>query len=126
MENIRYIRTIMGYGPHKNGTAVGDCLYYVMPNSNRAKVYVGGGGIYNESHGIKVEIVNSINGKVDEAYFPFKNYFKPVRCCPDGPEWYQHFHNGTWYFANYLHCRPKTDDYQRIATAVCEYMDMFS
>ena len=126
MENIKYIREIMSESPREDWKEVGDTLYLKLGNGNRAKVWVGGGNIYNQSHGIKIEIVNKTDGKVDSAYFPFKNYFKPVRCSKGAPAWYQHLDGGKWYFSNmYTHVLPTSEDFRAIATAVCEYLDMF-
>lgn len=127
MENIKFIREIMAHGRNRDGKELGNCIYYKLNNGNRAKVCVDGGGIYNESHGVTAEIVNTVDGKIDRAYFPFRNYFKPTRCSAGAPEWYQHVDNGRWYFSQmYSHVLPKPDDYKRIANAVCDYMELFS
>lgn len=127
MENIKFIREIMRHGPNKSGKEVGNCLYYELPNGNRAKVFSEGVGIYGESHGVTVKIINNKEGTVDVCYFPFENYFRKVRCSPGAPWWTPHIEKGRWRFSQmYDHVVPKSDDFERLAVAVCEYMGMFS
>lgn len=126
MENIKYIREIMRNGSRKNGVELGNCLFFVLNKDCRAKLYVDGGGIYHESHGIMVEIIDKNNGVVDKTYFPFQNYFASVQCSPNAPKWFPHIVRGEWYFNQYPHCLPKKKDFENIANAVCAYMDMFA
>ena len=126
MENIKFIRQIMSYG-NKEGKEIGNYMVYDLGNGNRAKVCVNGGNIWGQSHGIEVTILHKLNGKIDFCYFPFSNYFQPVQCSPGAPKWYQHIENGRWYFSQmYSHVLPKSYDYENIASAVEEYMDLFA
>ena len=126
MENIEFIREIMKHGTNSDGMEFGNFIVYPLHSGNRAKVYVDGGGIYGESHGIMVDIISTKVGNIDSVYFPFKNYFNPVKCSENSPLWYPHIDNGEWYSSRqYSHVLPKIEDYKRIATAVCEYMNLF-
>ena len=126
MEHIRIIREIMEHGKNTVWREVGNALYFAFPNGNIAKVYACGGGIYGETHGITVDIVNKTEGTVDKAYFPFKNYFAPVKCSKNAPLWYQHLVRGEWYFKQYAHVLPTEADFERIADAVCDYIELFA
>lgn len=125
MENIKFIREIMRNSKTENGREIGDAIYYSFDNGNRAKVYVEGGNIYREAHGVKVEIVHKTGGAVDSAYFPFEDYFDPVQCSPNAPKWTPHIVDGKWYFNQYPHCLPKRKDFDRLAASVDEYMGFF-
>ena len=126
MEDIKFIRDIMAHGANKSGKPIGNCMVYKLNNGNVAKAYVDGGGIYRESHGVKVEIINKTDGKVDTMYFPFRNYFAPTQCSANSPRWYQHIVDGRWYFSQmYTHVLLTARDYKAIADAVCEYIELF-
>ena len=124
MENIKFVREILG--TERDYKDVGDCRYYPLKNGNRAKVVVDGGNISRESYGVICYIINKKDGKVDSCYFPFKNYFAPVKCCESGPYWYQHVDRGSWYFGHMKHTLPTEKDFEAIREAVFSYMDMFS
>lgn len=119
MENIKFVKEIMG---NYDGEyyEIGNCRYYPFVNGNIAKLYV-------KESGIICEIVNKTAGKIDECYFPFINYFKPVRCSAGAPLWYQHIDRGAWYFSPmYKHVLPTQDDFKAIKNAVYNYFKMFN
>ena len=117
-ENIKFINCITGY-VHKDKIVIGDCVYYVLGNGNRVKAYC-------DEFGVRMEVINRKEGKVDAAYLPFKNYFQPTQCSPGAPTWYQHIEYGKWYFSDqYTHVLPKASDYRNLASAMETYMQMF-
>ena len=118
MENIKFISRIAEEVPREH-KVIGDCIYYVLKNGNKVKAYC-------EKDGVRLEVVNSKEGKVDGAKLPFSNYFQPVQCSKGAPSWYQHIKNGKWYFEeSYKHVLPKSKDYQNLAEAIEIYICMF-
>jgi hypothetical protein len=99
---------------------VGNCIYFEL-TENRAKTYC-------DENGVWIEIINPKHGLIDKVRLPFCNYFEPVRCSPDAPEWTQCIdRDGTWRFEKmYPHTLPKASDYKRIASAMNEYMELFN
>ena len=129
MEDIKFIKAIMSRG-NKEGKPIGNCMYYDLHNQRLAKIYVTGNrpgksiGTAGQSHGIMVDVFNKSEGKIDNCYFPFQNYFEPVqrglgagisgsRLC------YNYVDNGSWNFP------PTESDYKKIAYAVEEYIGLF-
>lgn len=118
-ENIKFIREIMKCSSFKNGHGkeFGNFIYYDV-NEVIAKVWC-------QSDGVVARIINPKTGEVDTCIFPFANYFSKKKCSPSAPEWNQHIENGKWYFSQYPHVLPTTNDYCRIANAVTEYIKLF-
>lgn len=79
MENIKYINKITEYiaKPVKL-KPIGNCIYIVLANGNRIKSYC-------EHDGVRLEVINSKEAKVDSAFLPFCNYFQAVRCSANAP-----------------------------------------
>lgn len=119
MENIRFIERITDE-IKRTRVIAGNCVYYELQHDNRAKAYC------NE-YGVWVEIINIAHGLIDKVHLPFSNYFEPVRCSKDAPEWTQCIENdGRWRFERmYSHVLPKPSDYKQIAFAMENYMELF-
>lgn len=118
MENIKFIKKITDY-IEKDKTIIGDCIYYNLANGNKVKMWC-----YNL--GVRADVINKIDGKIDCADFPFSNYFKPTQCSEGAPQWTQYITNGRWYFSEmYSHVLPKEDDYMRLAEALNLYIEMY-
>lgn len=118
MENIKFIKSITDYVP--GGLVIGNCVYYNLANGNKVKFWC-------HEYGVKAEVINKREGKVDGVDFPFKNYFAPTQCSPGAPKWTQHIDNGKWYFeGSYKHVLPKESDYLRLAMALNEYIEMYA
>lgn len=120
MENIKFILKIAMEIPNqRKHKVIGNSIYYILKNGNRVKAYC-------EKDGVKLEVINLKEGKVDSAQLPFRNYFQPVQCSQGAPLWYQHIDNDKWYFEEtYEHVLPKLRDYQNLAEAMEDYMCMF-
>lgn len=118
MENIKYIKEIT-QSMKRNSMEIGNCICFKLDNGNIIKAYC-------FSHGIHVDVVNKVDGKVDCIDLPFKNYFKPTRCSQGAPLWYQHLDGGKWYFSGiYNHVLPTKKDYENISVALETYIKMF-
>lgn len=118
MENIKFIKKITDY-IERDRTIIGNCVYYNLSNGNKIKMWC-------YESGVKVDVINKIDGKVDTVSFPFANYFKPTQCSVGAPQWTQHIENGRWYFSNmYDHVLPKTYDYINLAKALDVYIEMY-
>ena len=122
MENIKYINKITEYiAKPVTLKPIGNCIYIVLANGNRIKSYC-------ESDGVRLEVINSKEGKVDSAFLPFCNYFQAVRCSANAPLWYQSIdRDGLWRFEKtYQHVLPKDSDYESLADAITDYIELFS
>ncbi len=118
MVNIKFIKSITNY-ISMDRTISGDCVYYDLNNGNVAKTFC-----YED--GVGIQIINKVNGMIDNIRLPFANYFEPKQCSPGAPKWNQHIErNGEWYFAQYDWCLPTEKDYMNIAKAMATYMCMF-
>lgn len=118
MENIKFIKQITNY-VEKDRVIVGNCVYYNLDNGNKVKLYC-------YDYGVRAEVINKVDGKVDNVDFPFANYFKPTQCSPNAPQWTQHIDKGKWYFENtYQHVLPKDTDYINLAKALTVYIEMY-
>lgn len=119
MENIKFIKTITDQ-INREGIVAGNCIYFNLSDGNKAKTWC-------DELGVRIKIINRIDGEVDGVYLPFENYFNPTQCSKNAPKWYQHIDCGRWYFENqYTHVLPKEDDYKRIAEAMEKYMDIYN
>lgn len=119
MENIKFVREIMG-SYNDEYYDMGNCRYYPFKSDNIGKVYV-------KENGVVCEIINKKVGKIDECYFPFINYFKPVRCSEGAPLWYQHIENNMWYFSRtYKHVLPTQNDFKAIRDSIYNYFNLFN
>ena len=122
MENIKYINKITEYiAKPVTLKPIGNCIYIVLANGNRIKSYC-------ESDGVRLEVINSKEGKVDSVFLPFCNYFQAVRCSANAPMWYQSIdRDGLWRFEKtYAHVLPKDSDYESLADAIIDYIEIFS
>lgn len=118
MENIKFIKKITDY-IQKDRTIIGNCVYYNFANGNKAKFWC-------YEFGVRAEVINKIDGKVDSVEFPFMNYFEPTQCSHGAPKWTQHIHQGKWYFEDtYSHVLPKAKDYMKLAQALNTYIEMY-
>lgn len=118
MENIKFIKKMTDY-VKGNRTIIGNCVYYNFDNGNKVKLWC-------YEYGIRAEVINKVDGKVDSVDFPFANYFKPTQCTVNAPQWTQHIDKGHWYFENtYKHVLPKESDYMCLAKALELYMAMY-
>ena len=118
MENIKFIRTITDYVKGQR-TTIGNCVYYNFINGNKVKLWC-------YEYGVRAEVINKIEGKVDSVDFPFANYFEPTQCSEGAPKWTQYIDNGKWYFSEkYTHVLPKEKDYMNLARALREYIEMY-
>lgn len=114
----KFIKKIASY-LNRTGILTGKTIYYKLQNGNRAKAWC-------EEYGVKMEIINQKEGKVDGTYFPFSEYFEPTQCGPRDIKWTQHIDGNHWYFENvYKHVLPKDSDYQRLADAIETYIQLF-
>lgn len=93
MINIKFIRKITDH-VHRERKIIGNCVYYTLENGNRIKAYC-------ESTGVKLEVINKMEGKVDTISLPFSNYFAPTQCSP------------------------KDSDYDSLAQEIEEYICMY-
>ena len=119
MENIKFIKEITHYVDAPR-TIIGNCVYYNLGNGNKVKMWC-------YEFGVKAEVINKIDGKVDTVDFPFSNYFEPTQCSANAPKWYQHIDHGKWYFSQmYDHVLPKERDYMRLANALEVYIEMYA
>ena len=119
MEDIRFIKKITDY-IEKDRTIIGNCIYYNLTNGNKVKFWC-------YEFGVKAEVINSINGKIDSIDLPFANYFKQTQCSPGAPKWTQHINNGQWYFEDmYKHVLPTESDYTNLAEALTMYIEMYA
>ena len=119
MENIKFIKKITDY-VSQDRIIVGDCVYYNLANGNRVKLWC-------YEYGVRAEVINKTDGKIDSLDLPFANYFKPTQCSPNAPKWTQHIDKGQWYFENaYTHVLPKESDYMRLAEALEQYITMYA
>lgn len=118
MENIKFIKKITDY-VIGDRTIIGNCVYYNLLNGNKVKFWC-------YDYGVRAEVINKINGKIDSADFPFANYFEKTQCSENAPKWTQHIDRGRWYFENtYSHVLPKESDYIRLAEALNKYKRMY-
>lgn len=118
IQNIKFINRITDE-INREKVIMGNSVYYVLKNGNRVKTYC-------EEEGVRMEVVNKKEGKVDNAWLPFRNYFQPTQCSPGAPTWYQHINHGKWYFSEmYTHVLPKVSDYKNLAKAMETYIKMF-
>jgi len=119
MENIRFILEISEHLSRSGEyITVGDCIYHDL-GDNRAKTFC-------KSDCVVIEIINRRSGIVDRVELPFANYFTPKQCSPGAPKWHQHIDNGCWHFSRqYAHVLPTRYDYENIAYAMNDYMDLF-
>jgi hypothetical protein len=118
MENIKFIKEITYY-VDKPRTIIGNCVYYNFANGNKVKMWC-------YELGVRAEVINKVDGKVDSVDFPFANYFAPTQCSANAPKWTQHIEHGKWYFSNtYNHVLPKEADYVNLAKALSLYIEMY-
>lgn len=118
MENIKFINGITNHIDMEK-TISGDCVYYDFNNGNIAKTFC-------YENGVEIQIINKVNGMIDNIKLPFSHYFDPKQCSPGAPRWHQHIdRDGNWYFSQYDWCLPTQRDYKCIANAMKKYMDMF-
>ena len=118
MANVKFIKKITDYVV-ADRTIIGNYVYYMLNNGNRIKAYC-------EDTGVRMEVINKMEGKVDGVFLPFANYFEPTQCSLGAPKWYQHIDNNHWYFEEmYKHVLPKDDDYRRLAEAMENYIIMY-
>ena len=118
IQNIKFINRITDE-INREKVVMGNFVYYVLNNGNRVKTYC-------EEEGVRMEIVNKKEGKVDGTWLPFRNYFQPTQCSLGAPTWYQHINHGKWYFSEmYTHVLPKASDYKNLAKAMETYIKMF-
>lgn len=118
MENIKFIKKITDYVA-KDRVIIGNCVYYNLANGNKVKMWC-------YEYGVRTEVINKIDGKIDSVDFPFINYFAQTQCSPNAPKWTQHISNGKWYFEDtYQHVLPKESDYMNLATALELYVAMY-
>ena len=118
IQNVKFINKMTDYVDREK-VVLGDMVYYVLGNGNRVKAYC-------EEQGVRMEVINRKEGKVDSIYLPFRSYFQPTQCSPGAPTWYQHIDNGRWYFSqSYTHVLPKVSDYKNLAKAMETYIKMF-
>lgn len=116
--NVRFIKRITE-DVRRERIIIGDFVYFVLRNGNRAKAYC-------DEFGVRIEVINKKEGKVDSTYLPFKNYFMPTQCSAGAPMWYQHIDKNRWYFEEmYSHVLPKASDYKNLASAIDSYIGMF-
>lgn len=119
MENIKFIKTITDYVKIGKKEIIGNCVYYILDNGNRVKMWC-------YDCGVEADVINKIEGKVDCVKFPFDNYFEPTQCSIGAPKWTQHIDNGKWYFEDtYTHVLPKEKDYVNLAEAIETYIRMY-
>ena len=98
---------------------VGNCIYYDLTNGKVMKLWC-------YEYGVKAEIINKFDGKVDSIDIPFSNYFEPTQCSSGAPKWTQHIDNGKWYFENtYKHVLPTEKDYIKLAMAIEMYIKIY-
>ena len=113
------LREIIEFSKNSNNFQfVGDCAFLKLDNGNNIKVICGEDRLY-------VSAINRTMGKVDSTELPFANYFAPVRCSEGSPWWTPHIDGVHWYFHQYKHCLPKSDDFAEIAEAVDDYVFLF-
>lgn len=118
MEDIKFIKKITDY-VREGRTIIGNCAYYNLENGNKVKFWC-------DTYGVRAEVINKINGKVDCVDFPFANYFAPTQCGPNDKKWTQHIDYGKWRFEDmYKHVLPKESDYIRLAEALSVYIEMY-
>ena len=118
MENIKFIKQIAGY-IDREGIIAGNCIYYKLKNNNRVKTWC-------ETNGVCVEIINCKEGKLDQVFFPFRNYFEAVKCYDETEKWYQYIVEDCWAFEKlYSHVLPKENDYINLSIAIENYIEMF-
>ena len=118
MENVKFIKKITDY-INRDRTIIGNCIYYNLENGNKVKMWC-------YELGVKADVINKVDGRVDSVDFPFANYFKPTQCSPNSPKWTQHIDRGQWYFENaYKHVLPKENDYISLAKALNMYIEMY-
>ena len=118
MENIKFIKKITDY-VSDDRTIIGNCVYYNLANGNNVKLWC-------DMYGVRAEVINKIDGKIDSVDFPFANYFAPTKCSTNAPEWTQHIDYGKWWFEDtYKHVLPKESDYIRLAEALNVYIEMY-
>lgn len=118
MENIKFIRQITDYVKGQR-TTIGNCIYYNFTNGNKVKLWCC-------EYGVRAEVINKMDGKIDSVDFPFANYFEPTQCSEGAPKWTQHISHGKWYFSEaYTHVLPKEKDYMNLARALREYLEMY-
>ena len=119
MENIKFILKITDY-VKGDREVIGNCVYYNLDNGNKVKLWC-------YDCGVEAKVINKTKGTIDSIIFPFSNYFKPVRCSPNAPEWTQHItSSGKWYFEEmYDHVLPKESDYENLASAIETYIEMY-
>ena len=119
MKDIKFIKKITDY-VMRDRVIVGNCVYYNLENGNKVKLYC-------YDNGVKAEVINKVNGKIDDIDFPFANYFEPTQCSANSPKWTQHIDGDKWYFENtYNHVLPKNNDYINLAVALSVYIEMYN
>lgn len=118
IQNVKFINRITDEISREK-VVIGNYIYYVLGNGNRVKAYC-------EEQGVRMEVINRKEGKVDSVWLPFSSYFKPTQCSVGAPMWYQHIDHGHWYFSQtYTHVLPKASDYKNLAAAMETYIRMF-
>lgn len=118
IQNVKFIKRITDE-INREKFVLGEMVYYVLGNGNRIKAYC-------EEQGVRMEVINRKEGKVDSLWLPFRNYFQPTQCSHGAPTWYQHIDHGKWYFSDtYVHVLPKASDYKNLANAMEAYIRMF-
>lgn len=119
MKNIKFIKKITDY-VRKDRIIVGNCVYYNLANGNKVKLWC-------YERGVRAEVINKIDGKVDSIDFPFANYFEPTQCTINAPKWTQRIDGNEWYFERvYDHVLPKESDYMNLAEALESYITMYA
>ena len=118
MENIKFIKKITDYIA-KDRAIIGNCVYYNLENGNKVKLWC-------YEYGVRAEVINKTDGKVDCVDFPFANYFELTQCSEGAQKWTQHIDGGKWYFSHiYSHVLPKEKDYLNLTRALREYIEMY-
>lgn len=118
MKNVKFIKKITDY-VKGNRVVIGNCVYYNLENGNKVKLWC-------YELGVKAEVINKTDGKVDSVDFPFANYFKPTQCSANAPKWTQRIDGDKWYFENtYTHVLPKESDYMSLAGALNMFIEMY-
>lgn len=119
MENIRFISSFTQYITSYHKEAVGDCVYFLISPSVRAKAFC-------TETAVRLELISLRCGKLDVVDIPFSHYFKPVYCSPGAPMWTQAIHDGKWRFEEEMpHLLPSKSDCMTLARTMEIYLKMF-
>lgn len=104
---------------------IGRNLYVKLPETaKRFKIYLKGfNGVYGNIDGFMCIAINKNNGEIDRCDFRFCDYFDKVCYYTDAPEQTPYINETRWY-SELPCCLPKESDFQRIAEAIDEYIEI--